>query len=822
MSGSPSGRPGPAPRFYLPSWRRAAPAGRGGPSANGGDAEGAWVVVADRGGLGERVSERLARGGARVERVTPEALDPGRFAALPLAGVLHLGSLGGLGGAGRGPGLHSLLQAARALARRGEPVRLIAVTAGAQDVLGGDGVDLDAATLPALCRAIAREHPRILARSIDLPPPSPHSMAVSPDDLAAWLAGEAGAALDEPVVALRGAHRWLAAFEPMDPPASPPRFPPDGHWLITGGLGRRGLAVARQLARLGRARLTLLDTRPAGEGSAARLRALEALGCEVAVVQGDVTREAGLAERIGQAVARFGELAGVVHAAAATGPERPLAETDPAECEAWLAPRGLGLLNLDAALAEAAGNRPGVCLSLSSLAPVIGGSAARAVADAFADAFALRRGRLPWTVVNWEGSEEDLGAVLEPLLACEGVPQVVVSAGPLEAGALDWSRSLLDLPRSADPPEEPIAWHPAGTLYPRRLCIHELFDAWAERQPGAVAVESAEETLTYRELARQADRLARQLRGLGVGPDAVVALAADRSAATVAAMLAVLVAGGACLPVEASGPVSEPAERLRLLLPGGCGLTVGEAGLDHLAYVLDGVLLPHRGLPALAVAQALELEVGPEDRVLALAPPDSAGFVWEVWMALGTGARLCLARPGELRTGPDLARTLAAREITHLTIPPSALARLPEAELPALRVLCVAGDPCPPGLAERWARGGRRLFAVQGPVEATLAAILTEIAEVTGPEPAGRPFPPVRVHVLDADLAAVPAGVPGELCLGGQGLARGYREDPAATAARFVPDPFAGLAEGAGPGGRLFRTGTRALVRPDGSLERLG
>jgi amino acid adenylation domain-containing protein len=386
------------------------------------------------------------------------------------------------------------------------------------------------------------------------------------------------------------------------------------------------------------------------------------------------------------------------------------------------------------------------------------------------------------------------------------------------------------------------------------------FDAQARRASQRTALAWGEGSLTYGELSLQADRLAQRLRDLGVGPEVVVAVAADRSPAWIAALLAVAKAGGAYLPLD----LDYPSERLRYQLEdsearvllaasaaaaewapsgtlvlswseeadpvraGGAPLLSQEASHEtsHLAYLIytsgstgrpKGVMVEQRGLANLAAAQALLLEVGQESRVLQLASPSFDASVWEIWMALANGAALCLLERDAALSGPGLAEILRRQGITHLTITPSALSSLPEEDLPDLRVLCVAGEALPTDLARRWSRRGWRLFNAYGPTESTVCATIEAVSAVESHPPIGRPLPALWAHVLGPDLQPVPAGIPGELCLGGPSLARGYIGRPDLTAERFVPDALSGRA-----GERIYRTGDRVCLLPDGRLDSLG
>ncbi|MFD9425547.1 MULTISPECIES: non-ribosomal peptide synthetase [unclassified Streptomyces] len=227
-----------------------------------------------------------------------------------------------------------------------------------------------------------------------------------------------------------------------------------------------------------------------------------------------------------------------------------------------------------------------------------------------------------------------------------------------------------------------------------------------------------------------------------------------------------------------------------------------------------GVVVPHTGLPTLASAQADRFRLAPESRVLQLASPSFDASVMETLMALGTGATLVIPPPGPL-AGEELADVLAAHRVTHALIPPTALTGVPPESLPDLRTLVVGGEACPPALAAQWSTG-RRMVNAYGPTETTACATTSAPLEPGAGVPIGSPVAGLSVQVLDASLRLAPVGVPGELYIGGPGVAHGYLGRPALTAERFVADPYGP------PGSRAFRTGDRARRRADGTLEHLG
>ncbi|HEV2845916.1 MAG TPA: amino acid adenylation domain-containing protein, partial [Thermoanaerobaculia bacterium] len=403
--------------------------------------------------------------------------------------------------------------------------------------------------------------------------------------------------------------------------------------------------------------------------------------------------------------------------------------------------------------------------------------------------------------------------------------------------AADPARPLSALPllEAAERQQLLREWSRSEVSVPGTRLLHEMVEEQADRRPDAVAVVFEGGELTYGELDRWANRLARRLRRLGVGPETPVGLSVERSPEMIVGLLAVLKAGGAYVPIDPD----YPAERVAWMrADSGISvlLTRGEledreenderlapsAGPDNLAYVIytsgstgtpKGVLVTHRGLDNLAAAQGRLFGIGQDSRVLQFASMSFDASVSEIAMTFRAGAALVLAGRRSLLPGPELIELLRDQGITKATLPPSALAALPEADLPDLRTIVVAGEACPVDLARRWG-AGRRLVNAYGPTETTVCATAW-VYDGGDRLPIGRPIPNVEVYVVDPAGEPAPVGVPGELLVGGIGLARGYRNRPDLTAERFVPHPLAS-------GERLYLTGDLVRFRADGELEFLG
>ncbi|HVR99435.1 MAG TPA: amino acid adenylation domain-containing protein [Thermoanaerobaculia bacterium] len=410
----------------------------------------------------------------------------------------------------------------------------------------------------------------------------------------------------------------------------------------------------------------------------------------------------------------------------------------------------------------------------------------------------------------------------------------------------------------------------AGVSCGPPLSVHEVFAAQACLTPDAVALVVSGWALTYGELDRRAAGLAAHLGSLGVGAESWVGLRLERCPAMVLAMLAVLKAGGAYLPLDPAYPVERAAFMLeqagaRVLIAGeiaaedlsGLAPALLRLGWDgrpaetlespqeplrsavhpaNAAYMIytsgstgrpKGVVIPHANVVRLFSATEPWFGFGTGD-VWTLFHSFAFDFsVWETWGALLHGGRLVLVPP-EVSRDPDAFSELLVEEgVTVLNQTPSAfrqlLERLEERRLPALRVVVFGGEELRPELLRPWLErpGAPRLVNMYGITETTVHVTcrpvdVEDLAPAVG-SAIGRPIPDLGLCVLDPDQQPVPLGVAGEICVSGVGLARGYHARPDLTAERFLPDPF-----GQSPGGRLYRSGDRARLRAGGEVEYLG
>jgi amino acid adenylation domain-containing protein len=386
--------------------------------------------------------------------------------------------------------------------------------------------------------------------------------------------------------------------------------------------------------------------------------------------------------------------------------------------------------------------------------------------------------------------------------------------------------------------------------------VPETVRAVAARRPDAVAIDGPDGTTTYADLVTRAATIARWLRGRGVGVDDRVAVYLPRGTAMVSAALGVLMAGAAYVPVD----LAWPAQRLSRVLAdarAAAALTdrahrdrfeglatccVDEPPDDEpaaaepvvpphprsAAYVIytsgstgtpKGVVVEHGALANFARQIALAYHIGAGTRLLGFASLTFDISVFDIWTALTAGATLVLAGDAERRSADDLLRLLRDKRVEAAELPPSLLPLLDQAALPELRLLSVGGEAPAAALVDTWATPERELWNGYGPTETTVAVTLFRCRPPSGGRvpPIGRPMPNHRVYVLDDRLRLVPPGEPGELCVAGAGLARGYLGAPGQTASRFVPDPFAPV-----PGARMYRTGDLVRWDGDGQLEFLG
>lgn len=399
-------------------------------------------------------------------------------------------------------------------------------------------------------------------------------------------------------------------------------------------------------------------------------------------------------------------------------------------------------------------------------------------------------------------------------------------------------------------------------------CLHEMIERQAAAKPEAVAIlaSGTGRTLSYRELNILANRFAQALSALGIGPESRVAVCGDRSPELIGALLGVLKSGAAYVPIDPAYPASrkqwiarDAAVSAVIAAPkaeqggafGGWGVPVialdepppaGEApepvdsGVrpDHLAYLIytsgstgmpKAVMVEHRAIVNQLVWMQERFPLGPEDGVLQKYSVSFDASLWEIFGTLAAGARLILAEPGRHADPEHLVDLMAKEGVTALDTVPSLAGLLLDEGLqqrcPRLRLLTCGGEIMPPQLLARLrAWPGLVVNNMYGPTETTVtAACWTDDGRsgIDNRVPIGRAAAGARIYVLDPNGNLAPIGVPGEIHIGGPGLARGYWRRPDLTQAKFVPDPFGEAADL-----RLFRTGDLGRYLADGNLEFLG
>ena len=466
--------------------------------------------------------------------------------------------------------------------------------------------------------------------------------------------------------------------------------------------------------------------------------------------------------------------------------------------------------------------------------------------------------------LGYEPGRFQAGAVLRMLRHLE-----TLLAGMLE----DSARPLRALPLLPPPERAQVLreWNDPLTFPPRHLCLHQPFEDWARRTPGAPALFAGGEVWTYGELNRRANRLAHRLRALGLARGGLVGVYMERSCEMVRAVLAILKAGGAYVPLETDWP----AERLRFILASQSITHVVSEGeraetlralpsllrLAHvlctepfmempdtdlpdapapeaLAYIIftsgstgrpKGVMVSH--LPAVHLVDWVNrrFQVGPADCMLLVAALSFDLSVYDLFGILAAGASVRIASPHELADPEALVAILCREPITFWDSAPAALNRLaayfpaPGPLPPALRLVFLSGDWIPVPLPDRVREAfpGAHVIALGGGTEATVWSNCYPVGMVDPSWPSipyGRPIDDAAYHALDPHLAPCPIGVAGDLYIAGDCcLSIGYAGEPVLTALQFVPSPI-----GAEPGARLYRTGDRVRYLPDGNLEFLG
>jgi amino acid adenylation domain-containing protein len=402
-------------------------------------------------------------------------------------------------------------------------------------------------------------------------------------------------------------------------------------------------------------------------------------------------------------------------------------------------------------------------------------------------------------------------------------------------------------------------WNQANLHPIKNHYFHHVFESEVEANPDAIAVVSETESLTYFALNQRANHLAQTLRQTGVQSNTLVGLCVDRSVEMLIGILGILKAGGAYVPLDPNYPSDRlhfmitdtqipllltqsklveklPRSPAKLLCLDQLDWASGEANVaanpdphepveDRLAYVIytsgstgtpKGVLLTHRGLCNVVAAQQQTFHPSRNSRVLQFSSLSFDASIFEIALALGAGGTLYIPPLSAQLPGTELIQFLQDQAITHALLTPAVLAVLPAAQLPALQVLITGGEACSQAVVDRWA-GDRQFFNAYGPTESTIWATVAELVPGDHPLTIGRPILNTQVYLLDTNHQPVPVGIPGELYIGGMGLAQGYLNRPELTADRFIEIELAGA-----PKIKLYKTGDRGQYRRDGAIDFLG
>lgn len=438
----------------------------------------------------------------------------------------------------------------------------------------------------------------------------------------------------------------------------------------------------------------------------------------------------------------------------------------------------------------------------------------------------------------------------------------------LRAGVADPEAKISQLPAMETAQRHRLLfdWNKSKASTRSGECLHHLFEEQVARTPDAIALVSETEELTFQELNLRADHYARKLRAAGIGPEKIAALYLERSPQLVCCMLAVAKAGGAYLPLDPSYPPRRTAfmledscaavvvtsEQLAASLPASRPCTILVEAIDavevqltefvsepdnpkptHPAYVLytsgstgkpKAVVIEHRAICNHMRWMQRAFLFDASDHILQRTPVGFDASVWEVHAPLGSGARLILAPVTEHFDPTELGEVLQAQGITVLQLVPSMLRQLLDAhafdQCTSLRWLFCGGESLTGDLARRFANAcPAQLVNLYGPTEATIDAtyhVVRRGDDARAHIPIGRPIDNMLMYIVDEHDEIVPMGIPGELLIGGEGLARGYLGQPTLTEERFIPDPF-NCHEG-----KVYRTGDVCRYLPHGNIEFLG
>jgi amino acid adenylation domain-containing protein len=450
----------------------------------------------------------------------------------------------------------------------------------------------------------------------------------------------------------------------------------------------------------------------------------------------------------------------------------------------------------------------------------------------------------------------------------------------LQAIVSNPEQRILGLPILTDAEERQLLteWNDTKRDYPEDKCLHQLFEEQAARTPDAIAVVFEDRRLTYRELDSRANQLAHYLRNRGVGAGSLVGICVERSLNLVIGLLGILKAGGAYVPLDPTHPgdrlafmledvqakvlltqrkhfgqlagpnIQNPKALLRKLerskiqnrtvvcLDGDWNLVdreskgkpVNYSTADDLAYVIftsgstgkpKAVQISHRAVVNFLNSMRQQPGLTEQDTLLSITTLSFDIAALEIYLPLAAGGHVVLASRETASDGTLLMEKLAQSGATLMQATPATWRLLLESGWQGdkrLKMLC-GGEALPRELAAQLLNKGSGLWNLYGPTETTIWSALYQVDSPDKPPPVGRPIANTQIYILDSNLRPVPIGVPGELYIGGDGLARGYLNHSDLTAEKFVPNPFSDS-----PGKRLYRTGDLARYLSDGNIEFLG
>ncbi|MEM8844489.1 MAG: amino acid adenylation domain-containing protein, partial [Pseudomonadota bacterium] len=406
-------------------------------------------------------------------------------------------------------------------------------------------------------------------------------------------------------------------------------------------------------------------------------------------------------------------------------------------------------------------------------------------------------------------------------------------------------------------------WNDTQKAFRDKDCFHQIFEEIADKYRNDIALifdDGNKQTLSYGECNSKANQLAHWLIENEVTPESVVAICMNRSIEMIVALLGIMKAGGAYLPIDANYPEDRIGYMLNqanvsiILSQNDVSVSTNAIRLDldlnsssifdnhpttnpnirvlpnNLAYLIftsgstglpKGVMIEHQGLVNLTEDKLRKCDVRTGDCVLQFFSFSFDASVPEIIMPLAVGGKLLLTNSTNILPGPELANMIERNEVTHITMTPSALRSLPFNDYPALRMVLVGGEAPTPELIEQWSANGRQFINAYGPTETTVNASMVHCGNEHPLTPTLLPSANKQLYILDQQQELLPVGATGELCIGGVGLARGYLNRPDLTAKAFIPNPFYQTFKNT-DSKVIYRTGDLACYQEDGRIRILG